>query len=144
MKNEVSAGGLIVRKLGKIWEILLIKDMNGNWTFPKGLIEKEEDAEAAARREIAEEVGITGLKLMQKLNDIEYWYRRNGLIHKLVRYFLFEVKGNPLIKTQKEEGISEAKWFRIDKTTKIIGYPMTNVRLLEKAKSLLTEKTDCR
>ncbi len=35
MKKEISAGGVIVRKKARGWEVLLIKDMKSNWTFPK-------------------------------------------------------------------------------------------------------------
>ncbi len=115
-----------------------MKDMNGSWTFPKGLIEKDEQPEEAAEREIKEEVGITGLKLIKEVDNIEYWYRRNGLIHKKVYYFLFELKGTAKIKVQKEEGISEAKWFDINKADKDIGYPKTNKLLLEKVLSILS------
>lgn len=114
-----------------------MKDMNKSWTFPKGLMEKNEKPKVTAEREISEELGVTGLKLKGKLKDIEYWYKRNGLIHKTVHYYLFEVKGNPKIKTQKEEGISEAKWFDIGEAKNIIGYPKTNVKLLESAGILL-------
>ena len=139
MKTEISAGGLIIRKRRKPWEILLIKDMNDSWTFPKGLIEKGEEPEAAARREIEEEVSISGLKLLAKLKPIEYWYQRDGLIHKKVYYFLFEVAGNPPIKEQKEEGISEAKWVEIAKAKEIIGYPKTNRKVLEESVKFLRE-----
>ncbi|KKW10495.1 MAG: hypothetical protein UY49_C0021G0009 [Microgenomates group bacterium GW2011_GWC1_49_7] len=42
MKTEVSAGGIVVRKRMRIWEVLVIRDMNDVWTFPKGLVEKGE------------------------------------------------------------------------------------------------------
>ncbi len=115
-----------------------MKDMNDSWTFPKGLIEKDEKPEVAAQREIKEEVGITGLKLIKEVDNIEYWYRRNGLIHKKVYYFLFELKGTAKIKVQKEEGISDAKWFDINEAEKVIGYPKTNKILLEKTLTTLS------
>lgn len=55
MKKELSAGGVVVRKKGNAWQVLLLKDMNDNWTFPKGLIEKGENPPSAAKREIADE-----------------------------------------------------------------------------------------
>ena len=89
MKKEISAGGVIIKRSGKIVQVLLIKDMNGNWTFPKGVVEKGESHEDAAKREIFEETGLKNIILIQKLSPIHYAYQRNGLIHKTVHYFLF-------------------------------------------------------
>jgi len=36
-----------------------------NWDFPKGLVEEGETPLAAARREVAEETGITELRVAQ-------------------------------------------------------------------------------
>lgn len=138
MKTEISAGGVVVRPKGRTWQVLLMKDMNGSWTFPKGLIEKSENPPAAAQREIKEEVGLDELQLIKALKSIDYWYRRNGLIRKTVHYFLFQLKGNPKISVQKEEGISDARWTAFPKALDIVGYPKTNIALLKEAKSALT------
>ena len=64
---ELSAGVLIWRRRGGGVEVLLVhpggpfwrgKD-KGAWQIPKGAIEPGEDAEAAARREVREELGVT-------------------------------------------------------------------------------------
>lgn len=133
MKEERSAGGIVVRRRGNGWHVLLIKDMNGSWTFPKGLIEKNERAQQAAEREIFEEVGIRTLKFVKNLTPITYWYRRNGLIKKTVFYFLFITEGSELLKPQKDEGIDQAHWYSSAIAGKIIGYKQTNRRLLQEA-----------
>lgn len=140
MKTEISAGGVIVRNKGSYWEILLMKDMNGSWTFPKGIIEPSEDPKSAAAREISEEVGITSLTFVARLSHVEYWYRKNGLIHKTVKYFVFSVNGNPPIQIQKEEGITDAQWFSFKKAMEIVGYPKTNIKLIEETKKCLTKR----
>ena len=137
MKNEISAGGRVVKKKSHPWQLLLIKDMNGNWTFPKGLIEKGESPVAAAKREIQEETGLTDLSLVNPLKPISYFYQKDGLIHKTVHYFLFETKEKDKLLSQKEEGISEAKWCSFDQAEKIIGYSKTNKPLLEEARNYL-------
>lgn len=137
MKTELSAGGIIVRKIGETWEVLLLKDMNNNWTFPKGLVEKGEDAVSAAKREITEEVGISDVSLMSTITPIHYMYTRNGLISKNVQYFLFSTEGKEIPKGQKEEGISEVRWVPLDEAMIIIGYPKTNKSLLEETRSIL-------
>ncbi len=137
MKTEISAGGIIVRKIGTFWEVLLLKDMNGNWTFPKGLVEKGEDEVATAKRETAEEVAIHDISLLSPLKPIHYMYKRGDLISKTVHYFLFTSDGNEKPKGQKEEGVSDVQWFSIDKAIQIIGYAKTNTQLLEEAKIIL-------
>ncbi len=137
MKTELSAGGIIVRKNGASWDVLLLKDMNDNWTFPKGLVEKGENAVFAAKREIAEEVGISDVSLISPLTPIHYMYKRNGLISKTVQYFLFSTEGKEIPKGQKEEGVSEVRWVPLDEALTIIGYPKTNKQLLEETQLIL-------
>ncbi len=137
MKQEISAGGLIVRQMNKDWHVLLIKDMNSNWTFPKGLVERGENALTAAKREIAEEVGLRDIFLVANLSPITYMYRRGGLIHKTVHYFLFSSSGKEVPKGQKEEGISDVRWVPLSEAIDIIGYSKTNTSLLEEANTIL-------
>lgn len=137
MKSEISAGGVVVQKRRNGWYVLLMKDPNGSWTFPKGLVEKGEEVDQAAAREVSEEVGITQLTLISPLSDITYFYKRNGLIHKTVRYFLFEATGDETPRGQTSEGITDVQWCTWTRAEKIIGYPKTNRSLLAKAKKCL-------
>lgn len=139
MKTEVSAGGVIVRRIKRGWEVLLLLDMNDSWTLPKGLVEKGEKKEDTAVREISEEVGLTKLQLLSPLDTIEYFYRKNGLIKKTVHYFLFELKGKQAPKPQISEGIRAVQWFSFAKAIEIVGYQKTNVKLLETSQDLLSE-----
>ncbi len=141
MKTEISAGGIVVRKNGKRWDVLLLKDMNNNWTFPKGLVEKGEEVLVAAKREMYEEVGIFDVSFIKELTSIRYMYQRNGLISKTVHYFLFLSDGKELLKGQKEEGISEVKWTPLQEAISLIGYPKTNKKLLEEAQEILKKMT---
>ncbi len=141
MKIEISAGGIVVRKNKNSWEVLLMRDMSNNWTFPKGLVEKGEDLVAAAAREIQEEVGLSDVRFIAKLPTIRYMYQRNGLISKVVHYFLFTSSGTATLAPQKEEGIKEARWVPIDQAREIIGYPKTNAPLLVKVTELLRQST---
>lgn len=132
MRTEISAGGVVYRQKGKNYQILLLKDKNNNWTFPKGLIEDKEDKLGTAQREIGEEVGLKNVKFVSELSPIGYWYRwQKDLIKKTVYYFLFEAMENEKPKPQKEEGIKEVKWFTPEEALAIIGYPKTNKPILK-------------
>ncbi|RJR15374.1 NUDIX domain-containing protein [Candidatus Microgenomates bacterium] len=140
MHFEQSAGGVVVAKKGDKHFVLLLKDKSNKWTFPKGLIEKGEEKEKAAEREIGEETGIKTLKLLKSLTPIEYFYRWEGdLRKKTVYYFLFagdaDEKGTP----QREEGIQEIRWIPIDEAMASIGYPKTNKKILMEAKQVVAQ-----
>lgn len=137
MKTELSAGGIVLAKTQSIWHVLLIQDMNKSWTFPKGLIEPNENPQEAAEREISEEIGLTNLTYVSTLGTIQYMYRRNGLIRKTVHYFLFQSDTQAPLKPQREEGISEARWVALEEAETLIGYPETNTKLLHKARQIV-------
>lgn len=139
MKEERSAGGVVMRHRGNKWLVLFIKDMNATWTFPKGSIEKNEDLRQAAIREVNEEAGIRGLTFVKELSPITYWYRRNGLIKKTVHYFLFTATGDETPKPQKEEGIQEARWMPLARALTLVGYPKTNRNVLHETINVLKE-----
>src|SRR3972149_6548998 len=93
-RNEISAGGVIYRPGDHGPDVCLIATQGGKaWQLPKGLIERGEQPEEAARRELAEETGLQG-ELLQRLDRIEYRYvwdedGERVRIHKLVDFFFF-------------------------------------------------------
>lgn len=139
MKTEVSAGGVVIRKIGHEWYVLVIKDMNGFWTFPKGIIERNEDSKTAAKREIFEETGLENLQYLKTLPDVMYVYKRKVLIQKTVHYFLFHSPFvmNTTLTPQTNEGISEAQWMPLIKATEDVGYAKTNKMLLQTVQTFL-------
>ncbi len=137
MATEISAGGVIVHISRAGRKVLLMKDMHGSWTFPKGKIEKDEDIKNTALREIEEEVGVTHLQYIAKLTPAKYWYFRGTPIRKTVQYYLFRSKTlqKPIVQT--EEGITEARWMLFAEAKKLLGYPKTNIPLLKEALHIL-------
>lgn len=139
MKHETSAGGVIIARKNNQLLVLLIKDKNNNWTFPKGLIEDGENEEETAKREIGEEVGIRDLKLIAPLTPVKYFYKWEGnLINKTVYYYLFQNSAQEHLKPQTEEGIMDVKWFHLKKAMEIVGYKKTNRMILEEAEKILS------
>lgn len=137
MKTEHSAGGVILRTYRGVWQVLLIKDMSGNWTFPKGKIETGETSEEAAVREIYEEVGIQNLTMKTLLPSVLYTYKRNGVVEKTVDYFLFLSTTPQKIVLQKKEGIQASKWINVSKALDEIGYPETYVSIMQKVQQIV-------
>lgn len=137
MNVEHSAGGIILRKHSNSWQLLLIKDMSGKWTFPKGKIEKGESSLEAAVREIKEEIGLIDISMVKRLSSVSYTYKRKETVNKTVDYFLFISTIGQRITLQKEEGIQDAKWVNVTDALKAVGYPKTYVPLVKKVQLLV-------
>ncbi len=138
-KFEISAGGVVYKKEGDNYSVLLIAVKKGTvWTLPKGLVEKGEKPEEAALREIREETGIIG-ELESFLDKIELWFFQNEdgekvRHHKIVYYYLVKyVNGNPV---EHDFEVEDVKWFQIDEAVKICSYEKDR-EVLKKAKEIL-------
>ena len=55
-----AAGVVVFRRTGRGIYYLVLRAYN-NWDFPKGLVESGEDMLSAARREVKEETGLSGV-----------------------------------------------------------------------------------
>jgi len=76
--------------------------------LPKGHIDPGESAAEAAEREVREETGVTGT-LVEKLDDIRYWYFRDGRrVLKVVSFFLFRYKSGSV--EDHDEEVDSAEW----------------------------------
>ena len=100
-----AAGGIVVMD-GKIVSIT----RNGIPDLPKGHIEKGEQPEQAALREVEEETGIGKLRIVKALPSTWHCYRL-GEEWRLKRtwWYLMESEEAMQFKPQTEEGISEIK-----------------------------------
>ena len=120
--KEFSSGGVIIKRGTEGFNVLLIKDGYGHWTWPKGNIEAGEGPKEAAIREIGEEVGLKNIELIDKITDIEYWYRLKGRsIFKTVYLYLFEAKAEEPLKVLKSE-IEDAKWLFPESALEMVEY----------------------
>jgi 8-oxo-dGTP pyrophosphatase MutT (NUDIX family) len=108
--QERSAGYIIYRvrpgdgpRLDRVEYLLL--DYGRHWDFAKGHVEPGENDRQAARRELAEETGITEIQEIEGFaREITYFFRHKnrGLIRKTVIFFLAEVKDDVAITLSPE------------------------------------------
>jgi len=100
-----AAGGVVVVN-GKIVTIT----RNGIPDLPKGHIEKGEQPEQAAIREVEEETGIGKLRIVKELPSTWHCYQLNEE-WRLKRTYWYLMESGEAIQTkpQTEEGISEVK-----------------------------------
>ncbi len=109
-----------IREAGAIvfWgeNVVLRKNQNGHWLFPKGHIEEGESPEEAAVREVAEEMGLR-VKLGGKVGEVRYSY---GGKEYEVEFFIAHVL-EPLPEWESHSG-SDAFLFRPDEALRRLSF----------------------
>ncbi|HEV2166633.1 MAG TPA: NUDIX domain-containing protein [Thermoplasmata archaeon] len=86
---EIAAGGVVYHGAPPEILVLHVRDQD-RWGFPKGHLEPGESTEAAARREILEETGLTELEFDRELTEVHYRFfdpRRGLNVFKTVVYW---------------------------------------------------------
>ena len=109
---QVSAGGVVVRSSGDRYETAVMHTRK-RWELPKGKLEKGERGWEAARREVQEELGLTGfIRVRQRLDRVMYFFRNHVGQPRLktVLLFLIHYKGPPGFQPRKREGVLAADW----------------------------------
>lgn len=122
VKKEHSAGGVVFRMDAGQPLYLLIRDSYQNWGFPKGHIERGEQPDEAARREVCEETGLAGLAIRGAIDTIDWFFRFRGqLIHKSCQFFLMESL-EATTSPQHNEGITACRWIAFEEAESLVSY----------------------
>ncbi len=121
--EETSAGGVVFRRTPENGSVfLLIRDSYRNWGFPKGHVEPGEERADAARREVAEETGLTDLAIRGPVQEIDWYFRFRGrLIHKTCAFFLMESAAGEAC-PQRDEGITACRWLPFEEALRTVSY----------------------
>ncbi|PSQ56140.1 MAG: biotin transporter BioY, partial [Halobacteriales archaeon SW_9_67_25] len=69
MIEATSAGAILFRDTRGRREYLLLKSRPGDWEFPKGGVEGEEELQQTAIREVKEEAGIDDFRLIDGFRE---------------------------------------------------------------------------
>lgn len=122
-----AGGGLVYNPKG---EVLFIY-RNGKWDLPKGGIEKGEEIEATALREVEEETGVKDLFITNKLQKTYHIFKRNGAYKlKITHWFEMETDFNGALFPQQEEGIEKAAWLNPAQVQMALRNSYENIKLL--------------
>ena len=114
---EIPAAGGLVKNSDD--SLLFIKRL-GLWDLPKGKIDKGETPEIAAIREVEEECGAKGLKIIRQLNSTFHIYRSpflkfpDNLVLKETKWFLMSCDNDQALVPQSEENIEEVRWIALN------------------------------
>ena len=101
--QEKSCGCIIIRNDEKI---LLIKQTQGHWGFPKGHVEGNETEIETATREVKEETNLD-VSIDESKRYTEHYYTNKGRYKEVVIFVAYPK--NLEVKKQDEE-ISDTKW----------------------------------
>lgn len=120
--REFSAGGLVVRRMRGRPYIAAVRVKEGTvLALPKGHIEPGESGAETAVREVREETGVDS-RLVEKIDDIRYWYTRDGArVLKVVSFFLLAYRSGSVRDYQREE-VDGAEWIPLEQAPERLAY----------------------
>jgi 8-oxo-(d)GTP phosphatase len=127
--RETLAAGAVVFRTG--WEVLLVhRPKYGDWSFPKGKLDRGEHVTAAAVREVAEETGVR-VRLLRPLLQQRYPIRGG---RKVVSYWTARVAAGTSDSVEgyvREGEIDRVAWVPFDVALKQLTYPRDRATLRE-------------
>lgn len=102
-----AGGGLVFNTRGEF----LVIHRNGTWDLPKGKLEKGEDFQKAALREVEEETGLQELQLGDPLMSSYHTYTlKRKRVLKKTKWFEMQYGEGAEPVLQAEEGITDYRW----------------------------------
>ena len=108
-----AGGGLVFNGRGEF----LVIYRRGIWDLPKGKLEKGEDFQSAALREVGEETGLKGLQLVDPLMSTYHTYTLKGKrILKKTKWFEMKYDGSKDPVLQSAEDITDFRWVKPGKS----------------------------
>ncbi len=142
MVREISAGGVVIRSIGGIWNIAAIeprrdeapakghakkKSPSPPLALPKGLVDPGEQADQTALREVREETGVTA-SLIAKLGNIKYVYVRSWgdrqRVFKIVTFYLLQYESGNIddISEEMRIEVQRALWVPLEEAPRRLTY----------------------
>ena len=120
MVREFSAGGVVVRRMRGRPFVAVVRVRDDVLALPKGHPASGESPADAARREVREETGLE-TELVEKLDDMRYWYARGGdRVMKIVAFFLFRYRAGRIADHDHE--VEEALWIPLEEAPARLAY----------------------
>lgn len=140
MALVTASGAALFRRTDGALEFLAVESRSrrGYWGLVKGKMEAGETVPQAARREIAEEVGLSGLTFLPRFRE-EVRYRLPSGDDKVVFYFLADAGAGP-VRLQAEE-LADHRWLPFPRVCALFTFPEA-CRVVERAVRYLGAEGD--
>lgn len=135
--KQISAGGIVYKKISNCQWLICQHSQHKGWVFPKGLVGSGESMEQAALREVEEEGGIKAKITNNQpiVTNYQYIWQKD-LIKKTVYYFLMEyISGDP---KNHDWEMSESKFVTKEEIIKTLTYP-SDQKAFEKVLDIFTK-----
>ncbi len=131
---QKAGGGLVFNKNNEVLFIF----RNGKWDLPKGGIEKGEEIEYTALREVEEETGVNKLVITDKLQKTYHIFKRNGRYKlKITHWFEMRTTFDGVPQGQLEEGIEKVAWLNPTQIKEAMKNSYENIKLLFEEEQIL-------
>jgi 8-oxo-dGTP pyrophosphatase MutT (NUDIX family) len=146
MPREISAGGVVLRQISRVWHVALIEPQKNEpqkkspkpaktprkrtravLTLPKGLVDPGEKPQDAAVREVLEETGLVA-EPVTKLSDNKYVYVRSWgdgkRVFKIVSFYLMRYVSGEIdnLASDMRIEVKQARWVPLNDATKQLAY----------------------
>ena len=109
MFKLIEAAGGLVRNLKTNHFLFIFR--NKKWDLPKGRINKNEEVQKAAIREVEEETGVENLSITKPLNTTFHIFKKNRKYRlKKTFWYLMETDYIGELTPETKEGIEKAIW----------------------------------
>lgn len=129
-RSVTAAGGFVMRPGTPEPDVLLIF-RRGLWDLPKGKLDPGESVEAAALREVREEVGLGVVHLRRALGATVHGYPERGSYRvKTTHWFLMETPERTFT-PQADEDIEAARWVPWGEAQRRVGYASLRAHMAE-------------
>ncbi|MEK7602445.1 MAG: transcription antitermination factor NusB [Patescibacteria group bacterium] len=111
---EKLGGAIVYAEHDGQYYLALVHDVFGRWTLSKGHIENDATPEVGVKRVVAEELGLTDVRVESQVGENEYVasHPEKGKVRKHVYFFLVHSPFETL-ELKKSGGLDDAKWFRL-------------------------------
>jgi len=114
---EKSCGAVVFRRTPDL-EVLMIRQNQGHWCFPKGHVKKNETETETAQREVKEETGLD-ISFLGGFREETHYSPREG-VDKDVVWFLASPTSNRL--RRQEDEVAEIVWANLIDASALLTY----------------------
>lgn len=119
--SEYSCGAIVFKQFKKQIKVLLIKQINDVWNFPKGHMENDETKLDTAYREVFEETSIKDITIYADKFYVDTYFVNQTGNWKEVTYFLADTKTTSCPKKLLSE-VKKAHFYPIKRALNILTY----------------------